>query len=196
MTSAMGGTTRDEIRRGFLNAYRDWAKVLGVVAGVAATFKLLHRLYQFPLADVFKDFVALYQSCVTTPIRYVLATLGLHLPEIAVDGLVVWILIGGLFARTYHHYVFNSHLAIDIWVWGLMVIAWPFAVPLLVREPYLYTYTKRFGLGWYYFTTGQKTPDNMHHTYICDLRIVYLLQLAGCAVALGILMVVNYEARK
>jgi len=144
-----GGVTRS-IRK----AFSGWWSVLGIVAASITGFNLARNIFQVELADVFAEIAQAYEKLVHAPLLWLFARLNLDAPPAwAIDTGVLWVLIGGVVART--AWVLRTSLkgagAVTLGLPEQMrsippavffVVAWllwPVAAFLLIREPLVHT---------------------------------------------------------
>ncbi|MCB1739204.1 MAG: hypothetical protein KDK91_02465 [Gammaproteobacteria bacterium] len=191
-----------QIRSNVRLAYTGWFAVVAISVSALALTNLLFRYWEVGASAMFSLILTWYRQIAHALLGYLSMLLSLHLSPTAKDLLTLWLMLGGLVARTLDYVYRRGHpfdhppdvigvllldrLATDYRVGRALTLvaatafAWPYFVLRFARRPYLMT---AGGLALYISNDRRTRSSFTYDTLEFDSRLIFLVYLATLSLA-------------
>lgn len=189
--------------------------IAATLTSAVSVFRLVSEFMTVPLARVLAAIIETYRTVLIEPIQFFLGLMHLRPPEALLDALILYCMFGGAALRIQSvlhslerqhpwlsSYVGRNRLSVSQLGRSVAAFAqWPLVISRRWSSPILIIPAGGHGPGRPAFTTAEQFQKNVmgkgaassrHDMYVADARILFVAQLALIAMALAVLIALNY----
>jgi hypothetical protein len=204
--NAAGKFGRNALMRSMTSAFASWWSILGIMAASVTGFNLVRKIALIGLDQVVRNVFEIYEQWVHLPIFSIFDFFDLPRPHSwQIDIFLLWFLIGGIVLRSawvqrtdairnkrhvntswgeYFDLLLEKRMTLPFFLF-LFVALWPIGVVYFLSHPHVLR-----------LPSGSLKPSRTRdsggaYTYVCDMRIVLLMQALAACFCVGAWMVLN-----